>query len=62
MQLLAIFALILAFMLTLFAFMLFIKGARTFTIAERFMTTFVILCIAAAIAYGSLTVLIGGAS
>jgi hypothetical protein len=62
MQLLAIFALVLAFVLGFFALYFFVKSARAFTILERFVTTLVILCIAAAIAYGSLTVLVGGAA
>lgn len=62
MQLLAIFALVLALVVGFFALYFFVKSARAFTILERFVTTLVILCIAAAIAYGSLTVLVGGAS
>jgi hypothetical protein len=64
MQLLAIFALILAFMLGLFAFMFFVKAstASDISVRERFGVTFVLLCIAAAIAYGSLSVLVGGAA
>jgi len=64
MQLLAIFAMVIACMLGLFALMFFVKAERVadISVKERFGVTTVLLCIAGAIAYGSLTVLVGGAS
>jgi hypothetical protein len=64
MQLLAIIALVLACMLALFAIMFFVKSACAayISVVERFGVTTALLCIAAAVAYGSLAVLVGGAS
>lgn len=62
MQLLAIFALILACMLGMLSLLLFKRALDKGQLVFGFTVAFVLLCIAAAIAYGSLSVLTGGAS
>lgn len=63
MQLFAVLAMVVAFMLALFALTFFVKAERAsyISVKDRFGVTCFLVCVAAVIAYGSLSVLVGGA-